>query len=51
MTLDVLQQVGISLRHEDHTRFEFAGGQTYAPFDETVAGDWSAGAANSSSPR
>ena len=44
MTLDVLQAVGIGLRHDNHTRFDIPGGQNYTPFDQTVAGDWSAGA-------
>ena len=44
MTMDVMQSVGISLRHENHARFHVPGGQAYVPFDQTVAGDWSAGA-------
>lgn len=44
MTLDVLQQAGISLQHEGHSRFTIPGGQQFQPFDQTVAGDWSSGA-------
>ena len=44
MTLEVLSSTGISIHHEDHQRFSIPGGQHYLPFDETVAGDWSAGA-------
>jgi len=44
MTMDVLQDVGIALHHEDHARFTIPGGQRFQPFDQTVAGDWSAGA-------
>ncbi len=44
MTMDVLQTVGIALQHDNHTRFEIPGGQSFSPFDHTVAGDWSAGA-------
>ena len=44
MTLEVLSSTGISIHHEDHQRFTIPGGQHYLPFDETVAGDWSAGA-------
>ena len=44
MTMDVMQSAGISLRHEDHARFHVPGGQAYTAFNQTVAGDWSAGA-------
>ena len=44
MTLDVLQQAGVSLHHKDHSRFTIPGGQRFQPFDQTVAGDWSSGA-------
>jgi len=44
MTLEVVSSTGISIHHEDHQRFSIPGGQHYLPFDETVAGDWSAGA-------
>ena len=44
MTMDVMQSAGISLRHEDYAQFHVPGGQAYVPFDQTVAGDWSAGA-------
>ncbi len=44
MTLEVLSATGISIHHENHHRFTIPGGQSYLPFDETVAGDWSAGA-------
>ena len=39
MTLDVLQQAGVSLHHKDHSRFTIPGGQRFQPFDQTVAGD------------
>jgi 3-phosphoshikimate 1-carboxyvinyltransferase len=44
MTLEVLNATGIAIHHEDYQRFSIPGGQTYQPFDETIAGDWSAGA-------
>lgn len=44
MTMEVMESAGIALHHEDYTRFSIPGGQSYRPFDQTVAGDWSAGA-------
>lgn len=44
LTMEVMQSCGIALRHQDYRTFEIPGGQSYAPFDQTVAGDWSAGA-------
>ena len=44
MTLEVLSATGVSIHHQDHQKFTIPGGQSYLPFDETVAGDWSAGA-------
>ncbi len=44
MTMEVMASAGISMRHQDHQTFEIPGGQSYTPFDQTVAGDWSAGA-------
>lgn len=44
MTMDVLQDVGIALHHDDYQQFHIPGGQQFQPFDQTVAGDWSAGA-------
>ncbi len=44
MTLEVLSATGVSIHHQDHQKFTIPGGQSYQPFDETVAGDWSAGA-------
>lgn len=44
MTLDVLSSVGIQVTHDQHQRFHIPGNQQYQPFDQTVAGDWSAGA-------
>ena len=44
MTLDVLQSVGVSAHHEDYRTFTIPGGQCVQAFDQTVAGDWSAGA-------
>lgn len=44
LTMEVMQSCGIALHHQDYSTFEIPGGQTYAPFDQTVAGDWSAGA-------
>jgi 3-phosphoshikimate 1-carboxyvinyltransferase len=44
MTMEVMSMAGISMRHDDYTTFHIPGGQQYHPFDQTVAGDWSAGA-------
>ncbi len=44
MTMEVMSSAGIALQHEDYGRFNIPGGQAYQPFDQTVAGDWSAGA-------
>jgi 3-phosphoshikimate 1-carboxyvinyltransferase len=44
MTLDVLSSVGIQVTHEDHRLFRIPGNQQHQPFDQTVSGDWSAGA-------
>lgn len=44
MTMEVMASAGITCRHEDHTTFHIPGGQAYVPFDQEVAGDWSAGA-------
>ena len=50
MTLDVLQSVGVSAHHEDYRTFTIPGGQRVQAFDQTVAGDWSAGPSCSFSP-
>ena len=44
MTLDVLKSCGIDVQHQNHERFEIPGNQSYQAFDQTTAGDWSAGA-------
>jgi len=44
MTMEVMATAGISMRHEDYATFHIPGGQRYLAFDQTVAGDWSAGA-------
>ncbi len=45
LTLDVLSDFGVSIRHEDYSTFYINGNQTMSPKKMIIEGDWS-GAAN-----
>ncbi len=44
MTVDTLRKFGIKVSFENENTITVLGGQRYVPHDETVEGDWSAGA-------
>lgn len=41
LTLDILKQFGIQIRHNNYQEFMIAGNQSYQPFNYTVEGDYS----------
>ncbi len=44
MTLEIIQQFGGKITHENYQKFEILGGQQYQPINYRVGGDWSAAA-------
>ena len=44
MTMEVMASAGIMSHHQDYETFTIPGNQDYTPFDQSVSGDWSAGA-------
>lgn len=44
MTIDTLRKFGIEVKFEDEYTIDIQGNQKYIPHDDTVEGDWSAGA-------